>query len=187
MAGPSLVITCGHCVFKSEFGGWPRQISVTPGLSESLTPFGSVVATAFSAAEPWKLDAEKRFDIGAIHLPSPLGSRTGWFAMKAAEQLVGRTATIAGYPVFDGEHSRQLRESDRIVAVDGGRIYHTIDTDSGQSGAPIWIDEDNRPTVVGVHAYEADQTPPSIAAEANSGTLLTSDMLSQISVWQRSP
>lgn len=188
MAGPSLVITCGHCVFRREEGGWPRRIMVTAGLSEGLAPFGRVAATAFSAPDPWMNGAEKPFDIGAIHLDSPIGSRTGWFRMAAADDtpgLIGRDATIAGYPSFDGEHNRQLRESNRIVAVEGGRIYHTIDTDSGQSGAPIWIDAGGIATVVGVHAYEADQTPRSISAEANSGTLLTRDMLARVDAWQR--
>ncbi|HET9637747.1 MAG TPA: trypsin-like peptidase domain-containing protein [Allosphingosinicella sp.] len=190
LAGPRLVMTCGHCVFHPAMNGWAEAIEIDPGLSEDLAPFGTVSSTRFSAARQWTRDGDKAFDVGAIHLAEPLGDQLGWFAVEAASDpraLVGRRATISGYPLFDGVYSRQMRHDDTIAGVADGRLFYPIDTDEGQSGSPIWLGDGDvaEPVVIGIHAYEKQQTPPRLGVEANSGTPITLGVLQLIETWKQ--
>lgn len=55
----------------------------------------------------------------------------------------------------------------------------------GQSGAPIWISDDNRSArVLAIHAYgSAGKLDPILGIEANSGRRLTPDLLATILGW----
>jgi len=189
LAGPRLVVTCGHCVFHPRMGGWAQSIELAPGLSESTKPFGTATSTRFSAAQAWIRDGDKAADIGAIHLSEALGERLGWFAAEAIphpQAIVGQVATIAGYPLFDGGYSRQMKHSEAITGIAAGRLFYPIDTGEGQSGAPIWLGgvSEADPAVIGVHAYEEEQTPAHLNVEANSGTPFSQDALQLIRTWR---
>lgn len=177
--GPRTVITAGHCVFSQTFfGGWAESVEVIPGLNRRqngslLRPFDSSTTTRMSVLKRWADgdDQEADFDIGCIHLEDPLGDQTGWFGFAALtpDELQGFRVNIAGYPSDRGGGDEQYVSRNRILHVGERRVFYDVDTSGGQSGAPVWIQDDGDPPVaVAIHAYGTGATPSSLGLKANS-------------------
>ena len=191
--GPKTLLTAGHCVFSRVFfGGWASTIEVIPGLNgqgaaADTRPYGSVSSDRFSSVDRW-IDAEDPdFDIGCIHLPEPLGSKVGWFAVGALppEHLESFLVNVSGYPADRGAGAEQYHGRNRIVRVTERRIFYEVDTYGGQSGSPVWIYEDDQspPLAVGVHAYGVGGTPVSFGITANSAPRIIPEVLDTLTGW----
>lgn len=188
MAGPSLVMTCGHNVHHDKFGGWAERIEVIPGLSEAERPVEQIVTDRFSTHKRWFEGHEEAYDIGCIHLDKPIGKALGWFAVArihTPQSVKGRSVVCAGYPEYQAEFTRQRRGTGQIIEVAGTRIYHKVDTNDGQSGGPIWLEagDEAPPTAIGIHTYEKKNLVGPPPEEANSGTLIDSEMFELITWW----
>lgn len=178
--GPRTVVTAGHCVFSQTFfGGWAESVEVIPGHNRTqngrvVKPFGSAVGRRMSVLDRWAQsdDREPDFDIGCIHLDEPLGEQTGWFGFAALppDALVAHLVNISGYPSDRGGGDAQYFAANRILNVGERRVFYDVDTHGGQSGAPVWIHEEegSPPLVVAVHAYGIGATPTSLGIVANS-------------------
>jgi V8-like Glu-specific endopeptidase len=187
LAGPQLLLTCGHCVHHSQMGGWAARIEVIAGLSGTREPFGRSESSSFGAHPAWLASADRAFDIGYIALPEALGQRLGHFAIGKAPPIAvaGAVLRCAGYPDFDGSHSRQLSGVGNTRAVAGSRLFHDIDTDNGTSGGPVWLAGDRAmpPIAIAVHNYEEQPIPEVPGQSANSATLITPDIFAVIRGW----
>lgn len=185
LAGPRLVVTAGHCVYRpAEFGGWATSISVSPGRNWQEQPFGAPVSTKFSCAADWIASGRRDADLGCIHLAEPIGQSVGWLKYAAGDpaQLDGATVVASGYPEYAGSYDNLLTAAGAVRATAPGRIFYDVDTTDGQSGSPVWIRAAGaEPTVIAVHAYEPE---PGIGAGLNSATLLTPEALGLIARWQ---
>jgi glutamyl endopeptidase len=140
--GPHTVATAGHCVFRSDRGGWNQSVTVTPGRNGNTTPFGSQVVqrSGMRSVLGWTRDGNTNFDYGAIILPNNnLGNAVGWFGFAALSDgsLNGMTANLSGYP-SDKAFGTQWFHARSISSVDSRRVYYQIDTFGGQSGSPVW-------------------------------------------------
>lgn len=188
LAGPALVVTAGHCVYDPQLG-WCTSIKVTPGLSGTGAnghPFGFETSTRFSAAETWVSLGDRGTDIGGIHLDRPIGKDLGWLAFGGmladvqAEQMV----CSAGYSEFVGDYFLQTRSLGQSLGVVDGRLFYTLDTQPGASGAPVMPGKWKvNPKVVAIHAYDETQSTATIAQESNSGTWLGDELCSLIRKW----
>ncbi|MBL7255719.1 trypsin-like serine peptidase [Paractinoplanes lichenicola] len=193
--GPRTVLTAGHCVFSSHFfGGWASQIQVVPGRngpgdSAVSTPFGRVTSTRFSAIDRWVAGENADYDIGCIHLAEDqdLGNTVGWFSLAAppAEDLAGFLLNISGYPGDRGAGQEQYFARNRVLRVTERRVFYEVDTFGGQSGAPVWIHEDENapPRAIGVHAYGTGGTPADFDITANSAPRITPEVLEIVTEW----
>jgi glutamyl endopeptidase len=81
---PRTLITAGHCVCIKNSGvagrdGWVRSIRVMPGRNGSTLPYGSATSSSFRSVTAWTVSGDHNYDYGAIILPTPLGSTTGWY------------------------------------------------------------------------------------------------------------
>lgn len=189
LAGPALVMTCGHNVHHADFGGWAERIDIIPGRAEDDHPFGQTSTTRFSAHGGWVARHDPAADIGCLHLDVSIGDQLGWFAIAQLGDpgsLVGQPITCAGYPEYDGDFTRQRRGDGVVAAIANTRIYHTADTNNGESGGPIWLaaNGDTPPTAIGVHTYEKIVLAGPLHQEANSGTLIDDGMLALIDQWR---
>ncbi|GIE82291.1 hypothetical protein Aph02nite_82410 [Actinoplanes philippinensis] len=194
LVGPRTVLTAGHCVFSTSFfGGWAATIDVIPGRNGSgpaaeSEPFGRVTSTSFSSVDRWQSNEDADYDIGCIHLAEPIGETVGWFpiGVRPAEQLEGFQVNISGYPGDRGNGTAQFHGNNRIVQVSERRLFYEVDTFGGQSGAPVWIyenDDTTRPLAVGVHAYGTGGTPATLGITANSAPRITPDVLALVTEW----
>ncbi len=188
LAGPQTLITAGHVLAKPSKSWQAAQVWLVPGRAgpgsdAASCPFGFAVAASWQVHPRWAMAESDDHDIAAIWLDRPLFQHLGWFGMFAPQPqaLLQNSFICAGYPL----RSRMafgLQWLDKGVAhrVDPGRVAYRIDTDEGQSGAPLYAqDAQGRPWVVGVH------TDGDLASHENRGVLITADILAQLRQWQR--
>jgi V8-like Glu-specific endopeptidase len=193
LIGPQTVATAGHCVFSNHFfGGWASSIEVIPGLlgageEADTRPYGSVTSEQFSSVDKWTDTEDADFDIGCIHLTEPKGDEVGWFALGALapEELVGYLVNVSGYPADRGAGNEQYHGSNRVLRVTDRRLFYEIDTYGGQSGAPVWIHEEDGapPLAVGIHAYGTGGTPEDLKILANSAPRIIPEVLEKLTEW----
>lgn len=191
--GPRTVLTAGHCVFSHLFfGGWASTIEVIPGLNgagdPSVTrPYGSATSERFSSLDRWTEQEDPDFDIGCIHLDQPLGDVVGWFSVGALppEQLESYLVNVAGYPGDRGAGAELYHGRNRVVQVTERRIFYEVDTYGGQSGAPVWIHEEegSPPLAVGVHAYGPGGAPANVTVPTNSAPRIIPEVLEKLTGW----
>jgi V8-like Glu-specific endopeptidase len=186
--GRRTLLTAGHCVFsESDFGGWIGRIEVSPGRNGNEFPFGTANAVRFSALAEWQARSDPDFDVGCIHLDEPLGDRVGYFkvAAKTDSELENELFNVSGYPLDRGRGTQQLFHANRVLHPAARRIYYDMDTYGGQSGSPVWLQDEatNEPVAVGIHAYGVGGTPASLNITANSAPRITPELLETIRGW----
>ncbi len=191
--GPRTILTAGHCVFSTQFfAGWASTIEVIPGLTgegdPSVTrPYGSVTSERFSSLDRWVEQEDADFDVGCIHLDEPLGDVVGWFSVGALspERLDGFLVNVSGYPADRGMGAEQYHAANRVLRATDRRLFYEVDTYGGQSGAPVWIHEEEGapPLAVGVHAYGVGGTPASLGMAANSAPRIIPEVLDRLVEW----
>jgi glutamyl endopeptidase len=188
LVGPRTILTAGHCVYSTTFfGGWADEIEIRAGRNGDEAPFGVVTTRRFASVDKWVESEDPDFDIGVLHLDEPLGDQVGWFAVGAlpAEDLQGFLVNISGYPGDRGNGREQFFHANRVLRVTDRRIFYDVDTFGGQSGAPVWIYEEEgaAPLAVGIHAYGIGGTPSSFGITANSAPRIIPEVFDQIQAW----
>jgi V8-like Glu-specific endopeptidase len=176
LAGPRVVVTAGHCVHSRHHGGWSRSISVTPGRSGDQAPHGRLSSAVFRSVTGWTKRGEARFDYGAILLPSAvahLGQSLDTVALGDAD-LGSTTFNVAGYPDDKPEgtlwwHARALEHADRH------HLHYKVDTEGGQSGAPVWRKFGDRRQVLGIHIGSVTRS--------NRAVRITTSVLRNLQTW----
>ncbi|MFT4152079.1 MAG: trypsin-like peptidase domain-containing protein [Paracoccaceae bacterium] len=187
-AGPATVITAGHCVhYPQFFDGWAEEITVSPGRTGDSFPLGRARSGWFSTVDVWRDGQNADFDMAAIHLDEPLGNAAGIFPCRVLDDpaLIGRMVNISGYPTDRDLARVQYHHANRIMAVTARRLFYDIDTVSGQSGAPVWVQDDPAaaPACVGIHAYGVPGTPLDLHILANSAPRFDAEVLAVIGAW----
>jgi V8-like Glu-specific endopeptidase len=150
--GPSTLVTAAHCVHDPRHG---RAVSilVTPGFQRGAAPYGRFAVSKVDFNPAWTRGFPRELDFSLLYLADPLGLGFFGFAAASDDGLRSVLVNIAGYP--DDRAGTQCYDAGRIVRVDSTFIYHTIDTESGQSGAPLfWSDQQQR-VGLGIHTYGA--------------------------------
>ena len=188
LAGPRTIVTAGHCVHHLQFlGGWAKQIRVSAGRNGDEFPFGTIIATRFTSVDRWINDSDPDFDMGCIHLEEPLGEQAGWFAIGSLppNELEGHRLNISGYPADRGAGTEQYFHANRVLHVTDRRVFYDVDTFGGQSGSPVWIQDDQNspPLVIGIHAYGTGGTPFDLGIQANSAPRIIPEVLELINGW----
>jgi len=179
LVAPRLLLTAAHCVYMHNQGGWVKQIEVIPGRNSSDRPFGSCIATAYRSVQGWISNRDRSFDYAAILLPETCryGDQLGWFgyAVKGDDELKNLTTNLSGYP-GDKSAGTQWFHSRQLIDVDEHVLTYDTDTAGGQSGAPVWVyNEDGSRYGVGIHT-NGDLT-------GNSATRINQEVYNNIVNW----
>lgn len=149
---PRTLVTAAHVV-HDPIHGRARTILVTPGFHRGAAPYGSqaIVRADFNPA--WTDNFARELDFALIFIAQPAG--IGFFGFAAADDraLARVLVNISGYPI--DRPDAQWFDGGRILHADETFIHHTIDTEAGQSGAPMfWSDRQQR-IGLGIHVYGA--------------------------------
>ena len=145
---PTCVITAGHCVFNN--GSWMRSITVIPGATGGVEPFGRAASGKFKSVEGWTINADSDFDYGAVILSdNSLYNKTG--ATLGARPSNGNEAIrLTGYP--SDKKGTQWEDSGVISSETTHRIFYVLDTIEGDSGGPVFTTNDaGESFAVGIH------------------------------------
>jgi len=185
LIGPRLVLTAGHCLDDD-----PDEIEVIPGLgAEDGPPYGShrVAPAGFRVHPAWRNNRREERDAGALVLGMPFERIDTWFeiADRADDALVGWYISIAGYPEIRprmDESEPHYDKGDELWfhsnAITDARLrelHYGVDITAGQSGSAVWLYDDGRPVIVGIHAYGSRRR--------NFATRMDDDLTGEIRSW----
>lgn len=143
MISEDVLLTAAHCVYTA--GKTVRNIKVYPGRngnSYTISATGDSVYTDTNYT-----GSEANWDYAVVTLDSSLGNTTGWFSLYApssASSLNGRFIETAGYPSdlaasAVSDNRPMFHSTGSISNVTTYRFGHNADTESGQSGSPIYF------------------------------------------------
>lgn len=149
---PRTLVTAAHCVHDRNHGR-AMSILVSPGFQRGAAPYGRYAVTKVDFNPDWARSFDRKLDFALIYLASPLG--LGFFGFSAASDdgLRRVLVNIAGYP--DDRPGVQSYDAGRIVHADDSFLYHTIDTEIGQSGSPLFWSDHQQRIALGIHTYGA--------------------------------
>lgn len=175
------VLTCGHCVYLHDHGGWASEISVIPGMAWDYEPFGRAYATLMRSYSGWVDDQMEEHDWAVLTLDSTIGSQTGWMGRStadASDPMYTDILNTAGYP-GDLDYGGYIY-FDSDLGEDANEYLHWfwMDTAGGQSGSPVWIYDGENRYIISIVAYEYEN-----GTYANFGTRLDQDKYDRINTW----
>lgn len=151
MIGRKTVLTAAHVLYDPEFGGWAEYAEFLPGLNGREEPFGVIRSTNLVVPTAWIDRQDPRYDYGLVVLEENIGLQTGTLplAVEDASFFVEQPLESAGYP-SDLGGDRMHAVTGTGIRVEGGLLLHTLDTEPGQSGSPIWYTAGDQTRVVAI-------------------------------------
>ncbi|MDX1797554.1 MAG: trypsin-like peptidase domain-containing protein [Candidatus Lokiarchaeia archaeon] len=178
---PYHVLTCGHCIYIHDHGGWVSQVRVIPGQAGQARPFGIAFATYYRTYNEWIQSEAPQHDWALITLDRTIGNQTGWMGRKTAlytDPIYIGTLYTAGYPgdLDNGEY--MYYDSDVGDRADNFNHWYWMDTAGGQSGSPVWEEVNGSYYILTINAYEYEN-----GTDANFGTRLNQDKFDQLNIW----
>jgi glutamyl endopeptidase len=176
---PNVVLTAAHNVFSTPLSR-VNAVTITPGRNKEEIPFGGIdlyganCQSAIECFSQYRMGARpvvrKQFDVAVIVLkPDAIGSLVNWtyhsdFELAMSVNLMNEESLhIAGYPAY-GELNPSFDGTVPVYDVAGSRgidrnyIFHDLDTETGNSGSPVWVERNGKRIVVGVHTFDGGAT-----------------------------
>lgn len=149
------VLTCGHCVYLHDYGGWASEIEIVPGKDLLYRPYGQAYNTTLRTYPGWISDEDLESDFALITLDRNLGNYTGWMGRKAANpsNSIYNYAYTSGYPGDLNNGERQYNTSNGDTSADALFHYYKLDIKGGQSGSPVWNYDGGDRYIISVVAY----------------------------------
>lgn len=191
LVSPNTVLTAAHVVYdRKYFSGATRPraggVQMWFGFNnDAEAPFGNVVSTKIFVPPAFRDYYDPDWDLALIKLDTRIGDRVGWFDVQSPPPaaLKNKPVTVAGYPGEEDKRFRQYESEKSILDVSETRIYHSVDTTKGQSGAPLFRPGGNRATAFGVHARGTYEARQSIGISANFAVRFRPEILK----WMKRP
>ncbi len=142
MIGNKTLLTAGHVVYDPSLGGWPDFIIFIPGRNGNAEPFGQATVVEHAAPQAWIVNGDEGSDMAVLVLDRAVGEQTGFFqiAEPDASFFDSLALTSSGYP-SDLNNNFQYSAPGPSLGTDGNFLLEQIDTESGQSGSPIWYED----------------------------------------------
>jgi V8-like Glu-specific endopeptidase len=175
------ILTCGHCVYIHDHGGWVDDIEVIPGKSGSYTPYGSAYATYFRTYTGWTQSEMVEHDWAVVTLDRLVGEQTGWMGRMTrdpTDSVYTGILNTAGYPSDLDSGEYMYFTSDNGEDANQYNHWFWMDTAPGQSGSPVWLYDGSNRFIVSINAYEYEY-----GTYANFGTRLDQNKFDQINTW----
>ena len=175
------VLTCGHCVYIHDAGGWASEIKVIPGMNGDYAPYGYAYATILRTNTGWTQSEMVEHDWAVLTLDKSLGLFTGWMGRQtedSSNSIYTGTLNTAGYPSDLDYGDSMYFDSDLGDRADEYNHWYWMDAATGQSGSPIWRNDGSNRYILSILTYEYID-----GSDANFGTRLNTDKFNQINLW----
>lgn len=148
-----LVLTAGHCVYYSEYGGQATSIKVVPGKNGVNEPFGYTWVTNITCDVRWFESMNVDEDWSLLKLSYDIGSVTGWLGIAFSYDYSffanGQSVRVTGYPDVLNKGYRQYTMRAPVVQANDMHLIYEVDTEKGQSGSPVFEDSGY---AIGIHS-----------------------------------
>ena len=175
------ILTCGHCIYIHESGGWVSEVEVIPGMDGSITPFGTAYATYYRTYTGWIESEMIEHDWALVTLDRNIGSYTGWMGRKTenpSSSIYTGTLNTAGYPYDLNYGNYMYFDSDDGEDADEYNHWYWMDSAQGQSGSPVWMYDGANRYVISINAYEYEY-----GVYANIGTRINNEKYDRLNTW----
>ncbi|MCA1793238.1 MAG: trypsin-like serine protease [Desulfobacteraceae bacterium] len=158
VVGENDVLTASHAVYRVSDGGLADEIRVYPGRDGASIPLGPYYGghVNYFEVDPdgdgtlSQQDSED--DLAIIGFDISFGNQTGWFGLDPDAPSGYYNAT--GYPgVYDDDTDPRMTNSYGLATKsDWYQLfdYETIETNPGNSGGPLWYEDDTSAYIAGV-------------------------------------
>jgi glutamyl endopeptidase len=150
-----------------------------PGVSRGTRPLGSVWATGIVTHPRWDRVSASDFDIAMMRLDTAVLPAAD--CLTPAVGIQPSTALspprIIGYPYVEVHGDTPVEGQGAIRAVESNRLFYDIDTEGGQSGAPILVPAaSGRSVVLGLHCGGLGNGASALANSYNAGIHLRKEL-----------
>lgn len=161
VAEHNVVVTAGHCIYDEDYG-WAKSAIIIPGKDGDYEPYDTVHAYKFYVPDEYYDDQDEYYDYGVIQLKEDVDSDCKSLITASSKSFLNGDylLKIGGYPEADGYGEyRQYEAFGDPYSYNSKIIKYKIDTDEGQSGAPVLIQKSNgKYRVVGTHVGQYSTT-----------------------------
>ena len=177
LVGSNIVLTAGHCAYDQKLGGWVRGARFTPGKNETAAPFGFSDALKAHSTAGWVERGNPDYDIAAFVLKENFGISVGSINIDILNDDLFKKAVFAvtGYPGDKGG-LQMWTHAEKIKTVTLSKLFYEIDTESGQSGAPLWNPETQG--LAGIHTTGGSSENGAVRLNAEKSSWLKGVMSS---------
>ncbi|WP_288340054.1 trypsin-like peptidase domain-containing protein [uncultured Allobaculum sp.] len=172
LIAPDTILTAGHCVFDHDNNmGWARSIVAVPGGKDPSNPDNQYSSKLLMAPPDWtKTGASNTdYDLGLIRLRKPIEGVEPLKLATLDQANLDKTYELAGYPYNENislESQGMYGAKGRLHSMTGRRtVLHTIDSSSGQSGAPL-LNENNQVEAIHTFAKASEQLNGGVAIDS---------------------
>lgn len=161
LVGDNLLLTAGHCVYDTKYGGGATHIQIAPGATWDYTnnnlvyPYGvNTQAWNMHLSTEWLNGQNSREDWAIVQFNGGFlnGKNPGWFGFAYSENYDffvndGLSVSVQGYS-NDRMPMCQYVSRNRVTVANNFHLGYYTSTDSGMSGSPVFHQND---IAVGIH------------------------------------
>ena len=150
LIGKKTVLTAAHVIYDSDLG-WADPIVFVPAKNGFDEPYGRITVEHSYVRSEWASRGDNDYDIGLLALSEDIGTQTGFFQLQVLSEtdLQNRVLKTAGYPADLGT-IYLYTNSGTSSGLDGNLILFNLDSEPGQSGAPVWSGSGSSTRLVGI-------------------------------------
>lgn len=149
LCAPNLIVTAGHCVYSSRRGvGWAERLRIAFPMGPEL----DMTAPDLRTARAWAQEGREDYDYGAVVLSGPLESAVNPIEFRTLrEEDLAEVVVVPGYPVDLGAALWKAEGTVDTHPRTPRLLRHTVDTEIGESGAPLLRAEPDAYRAIGIH------------------------------------
>jgi len=183
----NIILTAGHNVFSNAFSQ-VTNIKIFPGRYKESYPYDSIeISSKSSCRKAINVHPSYRFlkkdrikyDFAIIIIPESILSKATQWPSSACFEIDGNydlskgdKINVAGFPASHGyDGSLMTYQNQTCETIYDMTFAHDFDTQTGNSGSPIWVEKNGRKIAVGVHTF------------GEAGTKLTREDIGMIEKW----
>ena len=146
MVNPRAMITCGHCVYSHNNGGWVEEIVAVPGYNDdgNFQPFGQSNMIYMETFTGWTQNADWNYDAAVVILDRPVGTLSGWLGFNheaSNNHFLQSIFHTTGYPAdapYDG--GEPYYRNGKFDFLQGPELVYSYDQSyPGQSGSGTYF------------------------------------------------
>ena len=146
-----VVLTCGHCVYSSEHGGFAKSVKVIPAMNgENSAPLGTAYALGASIGQSWIDNKELNGDWAIVDLDKSFSTWQLFGYYNDIYSQLGTSVTSIGYPKQEGFRFYMYSDTNSITYATEYQYSTLCDMSEGQSGG-VLID-DRSGYLIGINA-----------------------------------